>query len=86
MAKARREIPLEGEHGKALQGNLDPTTLLAGPEVTRKAVEELLAAVPAHGHLVNLGHGILPQTPIESVQAIVDAVHAESPAKDQVGA
>ncbi len=81
MAQARREIPVGGPDGKALQGNLDPTVLLAGPETTRRAVEQLLRAVPAHGHLVNLGHGILPETPIESVQAIVDAVHAEAEVK-----
>ncbi|HPF12838.1 MAG: uroporphyrinogen decarboxylase [Planctomycetes bacterium] len=78
MAQARRTIPIGVPGGKALQGNLDPSILLAGPEPTRRAIAELLEAVPAHGHLVNLGHGILPETPIESVQAIVDAVHAEA--------
>ncbi len=62
---------------KALQGNLDPAILLAGPEATRRAASALLAAVPARGHVVNLGHGIMPETPIESVQALVDVVHNE---------
>jgi uroporphyrinogen-III decarboxylase len=41
-------------------------------------VKALLAAVPARGHIMNLGHGITPDAPIESVHAIVDAVHAEN--------
>ncbi len=78
MAQVRKDIPVTGPKGKALQGNLDPSILLAGPEPTKRAIADLLATVPAHGHLVNLGHGILPETPIESVQAMVDAVHAET--------
>jgi len=62
---------------KALQGNLDPAILVAGPVATRAAATALLAAVPARGHIVNLGHGITPEAPIESVQAIVDVVHGE---------
>jgi len=63
--------------GKSLQGNLDPAILVAGPAATRTAAQSLLAAVPARGHIVNLGHGITPDAPIESVQALVDVVHAE---------
>ena len=63
---------------KALQGNLDPAILVAGPDATRAATKALLAAVPARGHIMNLGHGITPDAPIESVQAIVDAVHSEN--------
>ena len=63
--------------GMALQGNLDPAILLAGPEPTRAATRALLERVPARGHIVNLGHGILPETPIESVHALIDVVHAE---------
>jgi uroporphyrinogen decarboxylase len=62
---------------KALQGNIDPAILLAGPAPTRAAAAGLLARVPARGHIVNLGHGIMPETPIDSVQALVDAVHNE---------
>jgi uroporphyrinogen decarboxylase len=62
---------------KALQGNLDPAVLLAGPDATRLAARELLAHVPALGHIVNLGHGIMPETPIDSVHALVDVVHTE---------
>lgn len=64
---------------KALQGNLDPACLLAGPEAAARATRELLARVPARGHIVNLGHGIMPDAPIESVQAVLESVHNESP-------
>jgi uroporphyrinogen decarboxylase len=62
---------------RAVQGNLEPAILTAGAAATRAAAEELLAATPPRGHIVNLGHGILPQTPLESVQALVDVVHSE---------
>jgi len=67
--------------GKALQGNLDPACLLAGPEATRRGAERLLASLPARGHIVNLGHGITPDVPIESVEALIAAVHAEQPSE-----
>lgn len=63
--------------GKAIQGNIDPAKLLAGPEVTAAATRELLARVPAKRHIVNLGHGIMPGTPLESVSSLIDVVHSE---------
>ncbi len=66
---------------KALQGNVDPAVLLAGPAAARRATEALLARMPARGHVVNLGHGIDPATPLESVQAVIDAVHGEGGAR-----
>ena len=63
----------------ATQGNVDPAILAAGPDATRAAAAKLLDEVDPTGHIVNLGHGILPQTPIESVEALVEAVHGESP-------
>lgn len=60
---------------RVLQGNIDPATLAAGPDATTRAAMSLLARIPARGHIVNLGHGILPDTPIDSVHALVDAVH-----------
>jgi uroporphyrinogen decarboxylase len=69
--------------GMALQGNLDPAYLLAGPEATVRGTRELLASVPRRGHIVNLGHGISPEAPIESVQAMIDTVQAE--AQESVG-
>jgi uroporphyrinogen decarboxylase len=63
---------------RAVQGNIDPAVLLAGPEATRQHAERLLAQVDARGHIVNLGHGILPTTPIASVEALIEVVHAET--------
>jgi uroporphyrinogen decarboxylase len=64
--------------GRSVQGNIDPAVLTAGPAATRAAAERLLAEVDPRGHVVNLGHGILPTTPIESVEALIDVVHGES--------
>ncbi len=60
----------------AIQGNLDPVTLL-GPraEVRRRAAEILEAAGGRAGHIFNLGHGVLPETPVDNVRALVDMVH-----------
>jgi uroporphyrinogen decarboxylase len=66
-------------NGKALQGNLDPACLLAGPEAAARGTRALLQSVPRRGHIANLGHGITPEVPIESVQAMIDTVHAEAP-------
>ena len=63
---------------RTLQGNIDPATLLAGPQATRRAMRELLRRVKPRRHIVNLGHGILPETPLDSVAALVDAVHEEA--------
>jgi uroporphyrinogen decarboxylase len=63
----------------ALQGNLDPVTLLTDPDtVTREAERIVRAAGRAPGHVFNLGHGILPTTPPENVAALVEAVHRTS--------
>ncbi|HEY3215030.1 MAG TPA: uroporphyrinogen decarboxylase [Candidatus Eisenbacteria bacterium] len=61
----------------ALQGNLDPHALL-GPQqaVRERTLEVLEQAGGAPGHIMNLGHGILPETPIVSVEALVEAVAA----------
>ncbi len=69
---------LQRDHAeRAVQGNIDPAVLLAGPEATAGRVRQLLDSVAPTGHIVNLGHGILPSTPIASVEALVETVHAE---------
>jgi uroporphyrinogen decarboxylase len=59
----------------AVQGNLDPITLFAPPEVLEQRVKEILRAAGGRpGHIFNLGHGIVPETPVENVQAVVKMV------------
>ncbi|MGH8145422.1 MAG: uroporphyrinogen decarboxylase [Rhodanobacteraceae bacterium] len=60
----------------ALQGNLDPATLLASPDVIRREVKRVLDEFGPHpGHIFNLGHGITPDVDPEHVAVLVDAVH-----------
>jgi uroporphyrinogen decarboxylase len=62
--------------GVAVQGNLDPTLLLSSPaEITAQARRILAEADGRPGHIFNLGHGILPTTPVDHVLALVDFVH-----------
>jgi uroporphyrinogen decarboxylase len=62
-------------HGHAVQGNLDPITLFAPLEVLELRVKEILRAANGRpGHIFNLGHGIVPTTPVENVQAVVRMV------------
>lgn len=63
----------------AVQGNLDPCALFLPHDQIGKRVKEILnRAKDAPGHIFNLGHGILPETPVENVIAMVDAVHKYS--------
>jgi uroporphyrinogen decarboxylase len=63
-------------HDVAVQGNLDPSALLASPaEIRRRAAAILGQAAGRPGHVFNLGHGVLPETPVDHVRALVDAVH-----------
>jgi len=63
-------------HDVAVQGNLDPTVLLAPPaEIRREAQAILGQAAGRPGHVFNLGHGVLPETPVDHARALVDAVH-----------
>lgn len=66
----------------ALQGNLDPLALFAPEKAVREAARRVLDAFgPQPGHIFNLGHGILPKTPVEAVAALVDEVRAYSQAR-----
>jgi len=73
LADARRAVA-----GKvALQGNLDPAILRAGPEVIRREARAVLDSYGNHpGHVFNLGHGITPEVDPEHVRVLVDEVHA----------
>jgi uroporphyrinogen decarboxylase len=62
-------------HDRAVQGNLDPVVLLADRDTVRRQTRHVLAqAAGRPGHIFNLGHGILPQTPVENVLELIATV------------
>lgn len=62
---------------KAIQGNIDPLLLCAPREIAAARAKAVLAeAAGRPGHIFNLGHGIIPQTPVDNVKAMVDLVHS----------
>ena len=81
-------VPLDEARGRvgpavALQGNLDPAALFLPPEALASRVARVLQQADAAGpgHVFNLGHGVLPSTPVENVKALVQQVHAHTPAR-----
>jgi uroporphyrinogen decarboxylase len=61
---------------RAVQGNLDPTVLLTDPDTIAREVRAILdQAAGRPGHIFNLGHGVLPETPVDNAIALVEAVH-----------
>ena len=63
----------------SLQGNLDPSILLAPNDVIKQEVRKVLKSYgKGNGHIFNLGHGITPDIPLEAVQTLLDTVRAES--------
>ncbi len=87
LAQARARVGENGPHAKALQGNLDPNVLFAQPAQIEAEVAAVLnsfgaphADIHSSGptHIFNLGHGISQHTPPESVEVLVNAVHAHS--------
>jgi uroporphyrinogen decarboxylase len=68
-------------HDRGVQGNLDPAVLLGPPELIRARTTDVLRrAGGRRGHIFNLGHGVLPDTSVESLQLLVETVHAWVPA------
>lgn len=64
-------------YDRAVQGNLDPLLLMAPPEVLRGRVRDVLRRAGGRpGHIFNLGHGILPETPVESLDIVIDTVRS----------
>ena len=62
----------------AIQGNLDPAVLLAPPDVVRdQTLDVLRRAGGKPGHIFNLGHGFLPQTPLDNILHVMDVVRSE---------
>jgi len=67
---AMREIP----ETCVLQGNLDNRLLVVGGEALAQSVDDILAATRGRRFVFNLGHGIVPQTPPENVQRVIDRI------------
>lgn len=63
----------------ALQGNLDPTTVLAGWDAIEPAAHDVLRRGGGRGHIFNLGHGVLPDTDPDMLARLVDLVHSWTP-------
>ncbi len=75
LAEARQKVG----HVSALQGNLDPTVLYGKKEIIRQEITKVLNVFGADsGHVFNLGHGILPDIPIENVEFLVEEVKNQS--------
>jgi len=73
-------IPIDEAHtlvNKPVMGNLDPCTLLGPWRELMPHAKDVMERMKGHsGHIFNLGHGILPETPIENVQELVNYVHS----------
>jgi uroporphyrinogen decarboxylase len=83
LDQAWRSLDFQG----AVQGNLDPVLLFAEPKELRLRTDALLRqAAGRPGHIFNLGHGILPETPVENVRALVNFVRELSPRYSAAGA
>jgi uroporphyrinogen decarboxylase len=76
IAEARRRLDQAGFANVSLQGNLDPCALLGTPETITEGVREILKKAGKVGHIVNLGHGIMPMVPVENARAFVEAAKA----------
>ena len=76
MLNARREV--------AIMGNLDPVTLFSTPAHIERETRRILdEAAGRPGHIFNLGHGILPETPVDNVIRLVEYIHEQSRMKDE---
>jgi len=71
MAEARAEL---GD--TPVQGNLDPSLLFGSPEAVRERTAEIIEAAGPQGHILNLGHGVHRNTPVENVRAFVETAKA----------
>jgi uroporphyrinogen decarboxylase len=61
---------------RGIQGNLDPAVLLGPPDLVRARARDILRRAGGRpGHIFNLGHGVLPSTPLENLQLLIETVH-----------
>jgi uroporphyrinogen decarboxylase len=71
MARARDELG-----GMPVQGNLDPSSLMGDPEFVRERTREVIRKAGPEGHVLNLGHGVHEETPVDCVEAFVETAKA----------
>ncbi|HSP07362.1 MAG TPA: uroporphyrinogen decarboxylase [Acidobacteriota bacterium] len=72
---AWRQLP-----GRAIQGNLDPAMLLSSWDRLSVEIRKVMQQAGGNpGHIFNLGHGVFPETPVDNVERLVDAVHSFKP-------
>lgn len=76
IGEARRRLDNAGFDRLALQGNLDPCALLGTPETIAAGVREILRKAGPVGHIMNLGHGIMPMVPVENARAFINTAKA----------
>jgi uroporphyrinogen decarboxylase len=76
IAVARRRLDKAGFENLALQGNLDPCALLGTAETIAEGVREILKKAGKIGHIMNLGHGIMPMVPVDNARAFIEAAKA----------
>jgi uroporphyrinogen decarboxylase len=69
----------------ALQGNVDPNILLGSEAAVRQAARDAVEKTGGVGHILNLGHGILPTTPVANARAFVEAGHAALASRAEIG-
>jgi uroporphyrinogen decarboxylase len=67
---------LKDRHGVVVQGNLDPLRLVAGGPAMDRRIDDILQVVGPGKHIFNLGHGIVPETPIDHVAQLVERVRS----------
>lgn len=83
-------IPLDAAwetigHDRAIQGNLDPAVLLGPADVIERETRAVLARAGGRpGHIFNLGHGLLPQTPLAGIERVLETVRTQPPAHPPV--
>ena len=83
LDQAWQSLHFEG----AVQGNLDPVVLFADQKELRARASAILQQAGGRpGHIFNLGHGILPETPVDNVRALVDFVRELSSRQSTIGA
>lgn len=76
IAEAAKRLRAAGFDNLALQGNLDPCALLGTPETIAEGVREILKKAGSTGHIMNLGHGIMPMVPVENARAFIETAKA----------